>query len=188
MVTATLRASRYKWREHRDAYNLQSISPASDPGRSTPPRNQFTFDHNSLRLLMGRSKRVTVSGVLLLLGYVTIFASPSLSNESGFFTASSAREEFIQFLPSDCEYMAESSVIGSRSFFLIQPCHRGGGALLKEIPKVVKIKTGIIYIPKQSLSDGRESPSGFWCSRKAKRSGSSFSMLCTRYGWRASPP
>ena len=107
--------------------------PLLTRGVLPPPRNQFTFDHNSLRLLMGRSKRVTVSGVLLLLGYVTIFASPSLSNESGFFTASSAREEFIQFLPSDCEYIAESSVIGSRSFFLIQPCHRGGGALLKEI-------------------------------------------------------
>jgi len=162
--------------------------PATQEQRSTPPRFQFTFDHNSLGLLMDRSKRVTVLRVLLLLGCISICASPSLSNESGFFAASSAREEFIQFLPSDCEYMTESSVIGSRSFFLIQSCHRGGGALLKQIPKVEKIETGIIYIPKQSLSDGREGPTGFWCSRKAKRSGSSFSMLCTRYGWRASPP
>lgn len=173
---------------HTFCFATPSSLPATEGQRSTPPRVQFTFDHNSLRLLMDRSIRGTVLGVSLLLGCGSICASPSLSNESGFFAPSSTREEFIQSLPSDCEYIAESSVIGSRSFFLIQPCHRGGGALLKEIPNVEKIGTGIIYIPKQSLSDGREGPTGFWCSRKAKRSGSSFSMLCTRYGWRVSPP
>lgn len=127
-------------------------------------------------------------GVAFSIGCFSLSAVlPALSQESGFFAPSGDPEEFIQSIPSDCEYIAESSILGARSFFLFQTCHRGGGAWLQEIPNVQKIATGILFIPEQNLSNGKVA-SGFWCSRKASRASSSFAMTCTRSGWRETPP
>ncbi len=147
-----------------------------------------SFNANCLKLNMVQSNQCLAFGVSLAIGSLLLCITPSFSKEAGFFAPSNTREEFIQSIPSDCDYIAESTVLGRRSFFLVQPCHRGGGARLQEIPRVETIDTGIIYIPKQSLIDGGEGPTGFWCSRIAKRSGRSFSMTCTRDGWRVTAP
>lgn len=111
---------------------------------------------------------------------------PALTQETGFFSKETYSEQFIQSIPSDCEYIAESDILGTSSFFIIQPCSRGGGAEIHEIPKAIRVAPGILYIPKQSLSKG-EVNEGFWCTNKAERTTISFSMLCTRSGWQKGP-
>jgi hypothetical protein len=120
------------------------------------------------------------------LSLVTL-SNPGFSQALGFFAKISNPEQYVQTTPSDCEYIAESSILGPKSFFIIQPCHRGGGAWLHEVPKATRIAPGILFIPKQSLSDGEVAP-GFWCSSRAKRTGITRSMKCTRSGWREAPP
>lgn len=114
-------------------------------------------------------------------------ALPALSQGMGFFSKTNSTEEFIMSIPSDCEYISESRILGPPSFFIFHTCHRGGGAWLQEVPRVTKIAPGILYVPNQSLSNG-EAPEGYWCSNKARRQPTSMIMKCTRDGWQQAQP
>lgn len=115
-----------------------------------------------------------------------IAASSEITNKGGFFERDTNPEEFIHQIPSDCDHIAESNVLGAPAFFLFQLCHRGGGAWLHEIPVVKKVAPGIIYIPSQSLSREEVNP-GYYCSRFARRLSASRFLTCTKQGWAASP-
>jgi hypothetical protein len=126
---------------------------------------------------------VATASLLLLIST----AQPALAQEMGFFSRKNIAEEFIMSIPSDCDYISESNVLGSPKFFIFHTCHRGGGAWLHEVPKATRVAPGILYVPNQSLSNG-EVAEGFYCSNKAKRHANSRTMKCTRHGWRESQP
>ena len=139
---------------------------------------------NCAQLIMNENSNsfpASVSAVASLLLLVST-VQPALTQEMGFFSRRNSPEEFVMSIPSDCDYISDSNVLGKPSFFVFHICQpRGGGAWLQEVPKVTRVAPGILYIPDQGLSNG-EVAEGFWCSNKAKRHANSRTMKCTRHG------
>jgi hypothetical protein len=129
-----------------------------------------------------RINRITLG--IRISATLSLFCSlPALSETTReYFERGEAKEEYIGAIPSDCGYITESNILGRPAFFYIQPCNRGGGATLQEVPKVIRVSAGIIYLPRQQVTSG-EFFSGYFCSHKAKRLSTFHSLTCSREGW-----